>query len=133
MDSNVATISHFYDALDAGNIPGILTLLDEHVEWQTPTSLPYGGLFHGHAGFQNFLGKLIAQPVEFRREIREVLDAGDRIVVLLRFYARPKGGAAEFEVPEVHVWTVRNGRISRLEAYPDTAMVLRALQRPAAT
>jgi hypothetical protein len=128
MDSNVATIRRFYDALDAGDIPTILTLLAPQIEWQVPTSLPYGGLFHGHEGFQTFLGKLIEQPLEFRRELREVLDVGDRIVVLLRFYAKPKGGMQDFEVPEVHVWTVMNSRITRLEAYPDTAMVLRALQ-----
>ena len=127
-DSNASVIRGFYEALDRGDVPAIVDLLDSKVEWRTPVSLPYGGTFHGHDGFRDFLRKLMTQPLEFRRELREYLDAGERVIVLLRFFARPKGRETEFEVPEVHIWTVRRGKIASLEAYPDTAMVLRALQ-----
>jgi len=130
-ESNIPVVRAFYEALDRGDVARILSLLDPQIEWVVPTSLPYGGVFRGHEGFREFLAKLIQQPLEFRRGLREYLDAGDRVVVPLRFFARPKGSQQEFEVSEVHIWTVLRGKIAAFEAYLDTAMVLRALQHPA--
>jgi ketosteroid isomerase-like protein len=51
----------------------------------------------------------------------------------LRLFGRAKDGDTETEVPEVHVWTVRNGKIVDLEAIFDTATALRAwLRQPQA-
>jgi ketosteroid isomerase-like protein len=33
----------------------------------------------------------------------------------------------EFDIPFVHVWTVRSGQITRFEAYVDNATLLAAL------
>jgi ketosteroid isomerase-like protein len=127
-EANVALVRSFYAAVLRGDVAAILDLLDPQVEWQAPESLPWGGTFHGHDGFREFFGKVLEQPVEFRREVREILDAGERIVVILRLMSRPRGNKTEFEVPEIHIWTVRHGKIVALEAYFDTAFVMRALQ-----
>jgi ketosteroid isomerase-like protein len=126
-DFSITVVRRFYETLLRGDLDGILDLLDPQVEWRAPESLPWGGGFHGHEGFREFFGKLFGQPVDSRREIREYLSAGDRVVVLLRLFGRRKGHEAEIEVPEVHIWTVRNGKVVGLEAYFDTAMFLRAL------
>ena len=125
---NVAVIRGFNDALARGDVAGMLDFLDPQVEWRAPESVPWGGTFRGYEGFREFLGKLLDQPAEFRRELLEYLDAGDRVVVLLRQMGRPKGGDTEYDVPEVHVWTVRHGKIVDFEGTFDTATVLRTLQ-----
>jgi ketosteroid isomerase-like protein len=127
-DVSVTVVRGFYDTLLRGKLEAILDLLDPQVEWRSPESLPWGGVFHGHEGFREFFVKLFGQPVEWRREEREYLRAGDRVVVLLRLFGRRKGRETEFEVPEVHIWTLRNGKILGLEAYFDTAMFLGALE-----
>jgi uncharacterized protein len=127
-DVSVTVVRGFYDSLLRGRVEAVLDLLDPQVEWRAPESLPWGGVFHGHEGFREFFGKLFGQPVDSRREIREYLRAGDRVVVLLRLFGRRKGRETHVEVPEVHIWTVRNGKILGLEAYFDTAMFLGALE-----
>jgi uncharacterized protein len=109
-------------------VAGMVDLLDSQVEWRAPESVPWGGTFRGHEGFREFLGKVLEQPAEFRREMLEYLDAGERVVVLLRQMGRPKGGDTEYDVPEVHVWTVRDGKVVEFEGLFDTATVLRTLQ-----
>lgn len=52
--------------------------------WRAPESVPWGGTFHGHDGFREFVDRLFGQPAEFRREVGEYLDAGSRVVTLLR-------------------------------------------------
>jgi ketosteroid isomerase-like protein len=124
--SGMAVLRAFYDATARGDVEAILGLLDPQVVWRTPESLPWGGTFHGHEGIREFFAKLMGQPVEPRREVQEYLDAGDRIVVQLRTFGRPKGDDTETWVPEVHVWTVRSGKIVDLEAIFDTETALRA-------
>jgi ketosteroid isomerase-like protein len=125
-ESDIAVVSAFYEAAARRDVDAILNLLDPEVVLRAPESLPWGGTFHGHGGVQEFFGKLAEEPVENRREVQEYVDAGDRIIVQLRLFGRGKGGDTETEVPEVHVWTVRNGKIVDLEAIFDTATALRA-------
>ena len=126
-EPGIAVVRGFNDALARGDVAGMADFLDPQVEWRAPESVPWGGTFRGHEGFREFLGKLLDQPAEFRRELREYLDAGERVVVLLRQMGRPKGGDTEYDVPEVHVWTVRDGKIVDFEGSFDTATVLRTL------
>jgi uncharacterized protein len=127
-ESGIAVVRGFNDALARGDVAGMVDLLDSQVEWRAPESVPWGGTFRGHEGFREFLGKVLEQPAEFRREMLEYLDAGERVVVLLRQMGRPKGGDTEYDVPEVHVWTVRDGKVVEFEGLFDTATVLRTLQ-----
>ena len=126
-EPEIAVVRGFNDALARGDVAGMLDFLDPRVEWRAPESVPWGGTFRGHEGFREFLRELLDQPGEFRREILEYLDAGERVVVLLRQMGRPKGGDTEYDVPEVHVWTVRDGKIVDFEGSFDTATVLRTL------
>jgi ketosteroid isomerase-like protein len=124
----IAVVRGFNDALARGDVAGMVDFLDPQVEWRAPESVPWGGTFRGHEGFREFLGKILEQPAEFSREMLEYLDAGERVVVLLRQMGRPKGGDTEYDVPEVHVWTVRDGKLMDFEGSFDTATVLRTLQ-----
>ena len=145
-ESTVGVVRRYYEAIARGDIPAVLDLLDlldPEVEWRAPESLPWGGTYRGHDGFREFFANVMAQPAEFRpelleyleagqptefrREVGEYLDAGSRVVTLLRQQARPKGGGAEYDVPEVWIWRVRDGKIVEFEGYFDTSTVLRTL------
>lgn len=106
----------------------MLDLLHPEVEWRAPESLPWRGTYRGHNVFREFVANVMAYPAEFRPQLLEYLDAGQRVVVLLRLIGRRKGGDTGFDVPEVHVFTLRDGRIASLEEYFDTSTVLRGLQ-----
>jgi uncharacterized protein len=120
---NVAVVRGFYEAVD---VPAMLEFLDPQIEWRGPESLPWGGTFRGHDGFREFFAIVVDRIAEFRREKQRYLDAGDRVVVLLRSIGRPKGGTV-WDLPEVHVWTVRHGKAVRFDNYVDTAIVLRTM------
>jgi ketosteroid isomerase-like protein len=121
--ANVAVVRGFYEAVD---VPAMLEFLDPQIEWRGPESLPWGGTFRGHDGFRQFSAIVADRIVEPRREKQQYLDAGERVVVLLRSIARAKGGTG-WDLPEVHVWTVRHGKAVSFDNYVDTAIVVRAL------
>jgi ketosteroid isomerase-like protein len=54
----------------------------------------------------------------YRAGVEDVVDAqAGRVLVLTRDYARPNGGDAEANFVGATLWTVRGGRIARIEFY----------------
>jgi ketosteroid isomerase-like protein len=63
----------------------------------------------------------------YRADIGDVRTAGeDRVLVLTRDYARPRGSAAEVNFSGATVWTLREGKVSRIEFYWNRAEGLAA-------
>ncbi len=53
----------------------------------------------------------------YRAEIQELIDAGDKVVVLVRDFGRRPGIEGEVELHGTTVWTLRDGRIARAEFF----------------
>jgi ketosteroid isomerase-like protein len=62
----------------------------------------------------------------FRIEVEEVLDAGDKVVSLVRQVGRTKTGGVEIESSAAAVWTIRGGKLQRVEFHLDRDAALRA-------
>ncbi len=68
------------------------------------------------------------QPFEiFRTEVEGFIDVDDdRVLVLIRDHTRPRGTDAEIESVGCNLWTLRNGRITRIDFYPTRSQGLEA-------
>jgi ketosteroid isomerase-like protein len=66
----------------------------------------------------------------YRVELEDVIDAGDQTVVLVRDFGLRKGSDAEVSISAASVWTVRGGKIARVEFYTDRAEGLAAAGLP---
>src|SRR4029077_19917706 len=92
---------------------------------QTPL-LPWGGEFHGHDGLGEFFGQLTG-AISSRVTIHNVFAAGDQVVQVGRTAGTVNATGAEFDVDEVHVLTLRDGKVVRFAATIDTPAMLDAL------
>ena len=63
----------------------------------------------------------------YRVDIDDLLDAGDRVVVMHTDYAQPKPGAPEVVRRRAAVWTVRGGRVTHVDFYPQRAEAMKAV------
>jgi ketosteroid isomerase-like protein len=68
------------------------------------------------------------QPFEiFRTEVEGFIDVDDdRVLVLIRDHTRPRGTDAQIESLGCNLWTLRNGRITRIDFYPTRSLGLEA-------
>jgi ketosteroid isomerase-like protein len=84
----------------------------------------YSGLDGLRAGFLDWL-----QPWEsYHAGVEDVIDAGDgRVLVLTNDHARPKGVGAEVSFAGAPVWTLRDGKVARIEFYWNRADGLAAV------
>jgi uncharacterized protein len=70
----------------------------------------------GHDGVAEMLVEL-DDLIDLRVEAKEVLDAGDYVVVPVRLTGRGRTSGVAFEEDEVHVFKIRDGKITELREY----------------
>lgn len=102
-------------------------LLDECYELRLPSGYPEGEpTFTMREGLAQMAAMLRDAWSEWRFETERFLDAGDRVVVFVRVVARGAGSGVPIELPDAHVVTVHNGRLTRTRVYRDRANALKA-------
>ena len=121
--TNAAVVQETYEAVGRGDIPALLDLLTDEVEWtfQGPSTIPFAGTRHGHEGVAEFFS-LVGETLEFLQfEPREFVAQGDTVVVLgfERNLIKPTGRT--FDQEWAHVYTLKDGKIARFRALEDTA------------
>ena len=64
----------------------------------------------------------------YRTEIEELRGAGDRVLALVRDFGRRPDMDAEIELVTGTVWTVREGKVTRVEFFANRADSARAFE-----
>jgi ketosteroid isomerase-like protein len=57
----------------------------------------------------------------------EAIDAGDRVLVIANDWARREGSAQEIKIDGASVWSFRDARIARFEAYAERSEAQEAI------
>ena len=108
-NANAALIKSGYDAFARGDVQGALAVFAQDILWHIPGRGPLSRDYRGHAEVLGFLSHFMElSSGTFRIQVDDVLAKGDRVVVLCTESAQ-RGGRS-WSSPQVHVWTVRDGR-----------------------
>jgi uncharacterized protein len=87
-----------------------------------------GRTLHGHSGvFTHFLS--LITHINSRLQHDSLFAAGDHVVQSGRSRGTVIANGASFDVAEVHVWLLRDGKIVRYDSFVDTPAMLDALGR----
>jgi uncharacterized protein len=124
--TNIEIVRATYEAFDRGDLEHIGEWFAEEVEWETPASLPLGGIARGRDAVLGQIARLLQIWSEFSLEPDEYIDAGERVVVRGVQRAVGPGGASQSRY--LHVFTLRGGKIVRAEYIADTATAMGALR-----
>lgn len=87
-------------------------------ELQTAGRVTSPGVYRGAEEVRRFFEDLLEPFEEVTVEPLEFFEREDRIAVFVLVRSRPTGSTATVENRVGHVWTVRQGRLARLEMYP---------------
>jgi ketosteroid isomerase-like protein len=128
----VELVRRAYTALNGGDEKTLLSLVDPEIVidasravFNPNTYVGLDGLREISAGMYEVWETIQFHPLEF-------VDAGERVVVVERLVGKGKGSGVEVAQTWGAVWTVRDGRIVRLElSYPDREAALAAAGLPA--
>ena len=129
--TNTEVVQQAYDAFGQGDIPALLNLLTDDVEWSLPgpSVIPWAGTRHGHEGVTEFFS-MLGKTLEFEQfEPREFVAQGDTVVVLGHERSLVKAMGRMFEQEWAHVYTLRDGKIAKARFFGDTAATVAAFHR----
>jgi ketosteroid isomerase-like protein len=126
---NIDYVKTLYAAFASGNIDKLVSEMDPMIEWSTnadPALVPWGGDRHGPAEARAFFDELKANidyeaftPIEF-------LAGRDFVVVRVREVARMKSSGGRLEDEILHLFKLRNGKVTYFRAFTDTHAAVQA-------
>ena len=106
---NAKLVSDAYAAFARGDVPKAMAAMSDDILWHVPGRGPLSRDYRGHAEVLGFFQRFMElSDGTFRMRIDGVLADGDRVVVLCTESAR--NGGRGWSSPQVHVWTVKDGR-----------------------
>jgi len=117
---NVEVVRAMYETANAGpKLDADFELLAPDVELHVSGAFPdLDGVYRGHDGMRK-LNEALNEPwVTLSLDPERFIDAGSRVLVLSQFHARGRDGL-EVNLQLANLWTVRHGRIVRMEAFAD--------------
>jgi ketosteroid isomerase-like protein len=82
--------------------------------------------YNGFEGMNSFLTNWTSSWDDWELTLVDLLDAGEKVVALMHQTGRSKTTGAVVEMSFAQVWTVRDGKRTRMEMYSDPAEALQA-------
>lgn len=131
---NVKIAQQAYANFKAGNIPSLLNLVDDSVEWILPevAGVAISGTREGREEVADFFRTLGETQEVISFEPRQFIAQNDLVVALGSYSFRVRATRQQFESDWAHVFTIQNGRITRFQEFADTAAVAVAYRTAAA-
>ncbi len=84
--------------------------------------MPYGGVYHGgDAVAQNVFGPISQDVVGFAVTPEEFIASGDAVAAVVRYTGTGRATGKKLDIPAVHVWNVRDGKLQQYRQFIDTA------------
>jgi limonene-1,2-epoxide hydrolase len=123
---NVEVVRRAYEATNQGDYDRVESLIHPNIEFHTFGRSPEAGVYRGKEAVREYNENLFAQFESIRFEIGELVDAGDRVVVMTTQHAVPKGGHQEMKVEVAEVWVIRDGLLAERRSYSTKAGALEA-------
>lgn len=130
MTTNVELVRSFYEALAAGDVPGLLGLLHPELEWTEAEGFPYysGTWTQPQDVLEKLIVPLMADWDGFSAAADDFIAQGDRVVSLGAYAGTSKATGKAMRAPFAHVWHVADRKLKRFDMYTDTLLVDRALR-----
>lgn len=124
---NVEIVKNVYAAFGRGDIPAVLGAMDPAIEWSEAEGNPYEPSGRAWVGPDAIMQKLFVRIGSewdyFRVDPRTFHDAGDTVVVEIRYDGKYKSTGKTLDAQACHVFGLRGGEVARFQQFVDTAQV----------
>ena len=123
---NIEIIKQIYEAFEHHNLERILSLVDPDCIVTQDASLPWGGRHVGHEGVTTFASSIIG-TTDSVITVESLFEADEQVIQSGRTKGTVRGNGNAFDIPEVHIWTLKDGKVVAAHFAIDTPAMLAVL------
>jgi uncharacterized protein len=124
---NVEVVRRAFEAHQRGDSDAVFALYDRWIEIEDDPSVPWPARYRGFDGVRDFFRDRMAICPGDYAEVEEWIDAGDEVIALMHFRAHGRRSGVPLDFRQAHVWTVKDGKLTRLRIYQSKAEALEAV------
>jgi ketosteroid isomerase-like protein len=124
---NVAFVRSVFAATSRKEWDTVLAAYSPDIEWDDRDLRPEGAVHRGTDAMREEMRAWFGAWADYRQEVEQVLDAGARVVVVVRESGVGKGSGAAMDQRIAVVVTVEGGLIVRTRLYREPAEALKAV------
>lgn len=132
---NMQLVKDTYAAFGRGDVPAVLGAMSSDIRWHEAESNPYmpsGDAWVGpDAVLNNLFMRIGAEWDGFTIHPHRFHDAGDTIVVEVRYTGKYTATGKTLDAQACHVWDIANGKLKRFQQYVDTSKLLDVIRTSA--
>jgi ketosteroid isomerase-like protein len=127
-EGGVEVLRAMFAAYEQRGPSSILEFIAPEVEWNVRPDLPDSKTYRGHDGVRELFATFEEVMDEQWYRPQEFIEAGEHVVVPLRWGGRGKASGAQFEErQETWVFMVRKGKIMHVREYATKGAALEAV------
>ena len=128
---NVSRIRAIYEAIRQGDSTSFSDALADDVEFELvgPADSPMTGHWRGRDEVLAGSAQNYARLQDQRPELVAVIAQGDQVVVIGREKGLIRATGREYEVPWMHLFTFREGKVVRIYGFSDSHPLIQASTR----
>lgn len=128
MSAALSTVQTLYAAFGRGDVPALLELMTDDVQWRFvgDTRAAYTTSLRGKPALAEWFGEVAKADDIQAFEPREFLAATDHVTVIGWERTIVRSSAKPFECDWVHIFQLRDGKVSRFLGMLDTERAARA-------
>jgi uncharacterized protein len=135
-EENVELVRRVLEARNRGDMNTVMSYAAPDIEFDLSASAgTFAGIYRGHRAVRRLWAAWSEVFSHMHWEAEELIDAGDAVVVPVRFHARGRGSGVETVTRAVHVYWIEDGKVVRYRQLPNRADAFAAaglrLHRPA--
>ena len=123
---NIEIVRAIYEAWAQKGLKAGLRYLDPGVEWDVSRRRVDPGVYRGHEGVRDYVRGIRDAYSGMASELEELLEAGDKVVAVITFRAKGRSSGATVQARVANVWTLREGKVVRIEYFGDREEALAA-------
>jgi hypothetical protein len=124
--TNIEIVRQAYEAFERQDLDALIALGHPDCVITQDESLPWGGRHIGAKGIADFAIALVG-TTDSTLSIESLFEADGQVIESGRTRGTVRASGAPFDIPEVHVWTIKDGKIIAAHFAIDTPAMLAAL------
>lgn len=124
MPTNKQIIQGAYEAFAEGNVPGVLAVMDDKIEWTEAEGFPLHGTYVGPQAIVDGVFMRLGEIGDGFTVTPTRFVAEDDVVVAIGSYSwQQRSTGKPVQVQIAHVWTLRDGKVVSFDQHVDTLKV----------